>query len=108
MTKQKLAEMVLSEEELSVCDYAIPREIVKQKKIDTSLHMFNCKTGKLVNLADRLLMSGKLDGIMAKMDRLEHENQILRVKLNLTADQDVTNLALTGREIRTLIDMEQG
>ena len=106
MTKKKLAELVLSKEELAVCDYAIP--ISLRKGIDTSLHMYNCKTNELVNLADRLFMSGKMDAIMAKLDRLEHENQILRVKLNLTADQDVLNLALTGREVKALIEMEQG
>jgi hypothetical protein len=58
MTKGDLMKLVLTEEEQGYCDTAIPMSL--WEGIDTSLHVFDCKNWKLVNLAERLVSSGKL------------------------------------------------
>ena len=58
MTKGDLMKIVLTDEEQTYCDTAIPMHL--WEGIDTSLHVFDCKNWQLINLAERLVSSGKL------------------------------------------------
>ena len=66
MTKGELMKLVLTDEEQTYCDSAIPMHL--WKTCDTSLNVFDCKNNKLVNLAERLISSGKLKEITDELD----------------------------------------
>lgn len=71
MNKGDLMKLVLTKEELGYCDSAIPMEL--WPTCDTSLCVFNCRTHKIVNLAELLVSSGKLDELVNKISDLEYQ-----------------------------------
>jgi len=62
MSKGDLMKLVLTKEELNYCDSAIPMSL--WSSCDTSLCVFDCRNNKLVNLAEKLITSGKLQEIL--------------------------------------------
>lgn len=71
MTKGRLMEIVLSEEERTYCDTAIPLNM--WGLCDTSLCVYDCRNDEIINLAERLVSSGKLDEIIDAKERAEYQ-----------------------------------
>ena len=69
MTKGDLMKLVLTDEEKHYCDSAIPQFL--WKGIDTSLYVYDCRNNVLVNLAERLISSGKLQELVDDKQELK-------------------------------------
>jgi hypothetical protein len=99
MTKGDLMKLALTKEEQSYCDSAIPMSL--WEGIDTSLHVFDCRNHKLINLAEKLVGSGKLDEIVDDRNHLKYTNKHLKkaiVKANLTKDDPYLEILMEDDE----------
>jgi hypothetical protein len=83
MTKGDLMQLVLTDEERNYCDSAIPKSL--WDSCDTSLCVFDCRNHKLVNLAERLITSGKLQEIL---DELHETKYLLKGMKKKYGDKD--------------------
>ena len=83
MTKGDLMKLALSEEEREHCDTAIPMHL--WKTCDTSLCVFDCKNNQVVNLAERLVTSGKLQTIVDEKRFAEYKLKIANNKIQKVA-----------------------
>jgi len=86
MSKGDLMKLVLSKEELNYCDSAIPQSL--WNTCDTSLHVYDCKNNKLVNLAERLVTSGKLQEILDEKEHTEYLFKHIKRKFELQDKSD--------------------
>jgi len=73
MSKGDLMKLVLTKEERGYCDSAIPKSL--WSSCNTSLCVFDCRNNKLVNLAEKLITSGKLQEIL---DDKQHAEYLLK------------------------------
>jgi len=76
MTKGELMELVLTSEEKNYCDSAIPMSL--WDTCNTALCVFDCRNHKLVNLAERLVTSGKLKEMADDIQHLKYTNKHLK------------------------------
>lgn len=78
MSKGDLMKLVLSEAEQNYCDSAIPMSL--WESCNTSLCVYDCKNNELVNLADRLISSGKLSEILEELKETKYMLKGMRKK----------------------------
>jgi len=82
LSKGDLMELVLTKEEKNYCDSAIPMHL--WEGIDCSLYVYDCRDNKLVNLAERLVTSGKLEKMINDLSDAEYIMKSMRRKYKIT------------------------